>query len=74
MKEFEDKSHLFIARLLNDKVDDVVWVRVLCPTLEPKKVYKNAQVRKTMKKFKEYNKMTLTLKQNIEMNLNLRSM
>ena len=28
MNEFEDKSHLLIARLLNDMVDDVVWVRV----------------------------------------------
>ena len=38
MKEFEDKSHLLIARSLNDMVDDVVWVRVLNPELEPKKV------------------------------------
>ena len=44
MNEFEDKSHLLIARLLNDMVDDVVWVRVLNPTLEPKKVYKNARI------------------------------
>ena len=43
MKEFEDKSHLLIARLLNDMIDDV-WVRVLNPTLEPKKVYKNATI------------------------------
>ena len=35
MKEFEDKSHLLIARSLNDMVDDVVWVRLLNPTLEP---------------------------------------
>ena len=45
MKEFEDKSHLLIARSLNDMVDDVVWVRVRNPTLEPKKVYKNARIR-----------------------------
>ena len=38
MKEFEDKSHLLIARSLNDMVEDVVWVRVLNPTLEPKKI------------------------------------
>ena len=44
MKEFEDKSHLLIARSLNDMVDDVVWVRVLNPTLQPKKVYKNARI------------------------------
>ena len=44
MKEFEDKSHLLIARSLNDMVDDVVWVRVLNSTLEPKKVYKNARI------------------------------
>ena len=54
MKEFEDKSHSLIARSLNDMIDDVVWVRVLNPTLEPKKIYKNARiefVRKTLKKF-----------------------
>ena len=44
LKEFEDKSHLLIARSLNDMVDDVVWVRVLNPTLEPKKFYKNARI------------------------------
>ena len=44
MKEFEDKSYLLIARSLNDMVDDVVWVRVLNPTLEPKKFYKNARI------------------------------
>ena len=44
LQEFEDKSHLLIARSLNDMVDDVVWVRVLNPTLEPKKVYKNARI------------------------------
>ena len=44
MKEFEDKSHLLTARSQNDMVDDVVWVRVLNPTLEPKKVYKNARI------------------------------
>ena len=44
MKEFEDKSHLLIARSLKDMVDDVVWVRVLNPTLEPKEVYKNARI------------------------------
>ena len=44
MKEIEDKSHLLIARSLNDMVDDVVWVRVLNPTLEPKKVWKNARI------------------------------
>ena len=44
MKEFEDKSQLLIARSLNEMVDDVVWVRVLNPTLEPNKVYKNARI------------------------------
>ena len=44
MKEFEDKSHLIIAKSLNDMVDDVVWVRVLNPTLVSKKVYKNARI------------------------------
>ena len=44
MKGFEDKSHLLIARSLNDMVDDVVWVRALNPTIEPKKVYKNARI------------------------------
>ena len=44
MKEFEDKSHLLKARSLNDMVDDVVWVRVLSPTLEPMKVYKNSRI------------------------------
>ena len=29
MKQFEDQSHLLIARLLKDMVDDVVWVQVL---------------------------------------------
>ena len=44
MKDFEDKSHFLLAKSLNDTVDDVVWVRVLNPTLEPKKVYKNARI------------------------------
>ena len=44
MKRFEDKSHLLIARPLNDMKDDVVWVRVLNPILEPQKVYKNATI------------------------------
>ena len=44
MKDFEDKSNLLIARLLNDMVDDVVWVGGLNPTLEPKKVYKKARI------------------------------
>ena len=44
LKGFEDESNLFIAILLNDMVDDVVWVRVLNPTLEPKKVYKKARI------------------------------
>ena len=44
MKGFEDKSHSLIARSLNDMVNDVVWVRALNPTLEPKKVYKNARI------------------------------
>ena len=43
-KGFEDKSHLLIARSLNDMVDDVVWVRALNPTLEPMKVNKNARI------------------------------
>ena len=44
LKEFEDKSHLLIAQSLNDMVDDVVWVRVLNPTVGQKKVYKNARL------------------------------
>ena len=44
MKEFEDKSHLIIARSLNDMVDAVVWVRFRNPTLEPKKIYKSARI------------------------------
>ena len=44
MKEFEDKLPLLIARSRNDMVDDVVWVRVLNPTLEPKRVYKNVRI------------------------------
>ena len=76
MKEFEDKSQLLIARSLNDMVDDVVWVRVLKPTLEPKKITKmrESHVRKTLKKFQVYNKMTLTIiKKCIMMNLILRN-
>ena len=38
MKDLEVKLHLLIARSLNDTIDDVVWVRVLNPTLEPKTV------------------------------------
>ena len=34
LNEFEDESHLFRARSLNDLVEDVMWVRVLNPTLE----------------------------------------
>ena len=45
MKEFEDKSHFLIARSLNDMVDDIVWFRVMNPTLEPKKVYEYARKR-----------------------------
>ena len=44
MKEFKDKSHLIIARSLNDSADDVVWVCALNSKLEPKKVYKNARI------------------------------
>ena len=44
LKEFEDKSHLLIATSLNDMVDDVVWVRVLNPTVQQRKVYKNARI------------------------------
>ena len=44
MKEFEVKSHLLIARSLDDMVDEVVWVRVLNPTLAPKKFYKIARI------------------------------
>ena len=39
-KEFEDKTNLLIARSLNDKIDDVVWVRVLNTTLDHRKIYK----------------------------------
>ena len=44
LKEFENKSNLLIARLLNDMVDDVLWVRVLNPTVGQKKVYKIARI------------------------------
>ena len=44
MKEFDDKSHLLIARLLIDMVHDVAWVQVLGPTLEPKNFFKNARI------------------------------
>ena len=44
IKGFEDKSHLLIARSLNDMVDVVVWVQALNPTLESKKVYRNARI------------------------------
>ena len=39
-------------------VDDVAWVQVLNPTLEPKLFPKmlESHVRKTLKKFQEYNK------------------
>ena len=45
MKKFEDKSHLLIARSLIDMVDDVVWVRVLNPTLESEKVLQKCENR-----------------------------
>ena len=32
------------ARSLSDMVDDVIWVRVLNPTLVQKKVYKNSRI------------------------------
>ena len=44
MKEFKENSHFLIARLPNDMIDDVVCVRVLNATLQPKKVYKNARI------------------------------
>ena len=44
LKEFEEKSHLLIGRSLYDMVADVVWVRVLNPTVEQKKFYKNARI------------------------------
>ena len=71
MKEFEDKSHLLKANSLNDMVDDVVRVRVLISTLELGKFTKmpESHVRKTLKKFQENNKITLTIIQNIESNL-----
>ena len=70
-KGFEDKSHLSIARSLNDMVDDVVWVRALNPTLESKKVYKNARIAcaENIDKFQEYNKITLTIIKSIGTNL-----
>ena len=95
MEEFEEKSHLLIARSLSDMVDDAVWVRVLNPTLEEKKVYKNCKkteniaknkktlqkaenvykiCRKNLKSFYEHIKITLTIIQNIELNLILRCM
>ena len=40
MKEYEEKTHLLQARSLNDMVDDVVWVSVLNPTLENRKITK----------------------------------
>ena len=52
-------------------VDDVVWVRVLNPTLEEKKVDKNARIgcAKNIEKFQEYNKIALTIMENIGMDL-----
>ena len=64
MKEFEDKSHLLIARSLSDMVDDVIWVWILNPTLEQKKIYKKmpeSHVWKTLKAFHEFKKITLTI-------------
>ena len=43
MKVFEDKSHLLIARSLSELVDDV-WLRVLKPKLEQKKIYRNTRI------------------------------
>ena len=34
INEFEDKSHLLRARSLKNLVDDIIWVRILNPTLE----------------------------------------
>ena len=54
-------------------VDDVVWVQVLNPTLEQKKIYKNEKSH-MRKNFQEYSKVTLTIKQNIEKYFTLRRM
>ena len=55
-------------------VDDVVWVWVLNPTLEPKKVYKNARIAfaENIESFLLYNKITLTIMENKGMNLILK--
>ena len=50
MKEFDDKSHLLIARLLIDMVDDVAWAQVLNPTLEPKLFPKMRESEKQIEK------------------------
>ena len=74
MKEFENKSHFLIARSLCDLVDAIVWV--LNPTLEQKKAYKNARIASAeiIEKVSKIQKITLTILQNIEMNLILRTM
>ena len=74
MKEFENKSHLLIARSLSNLVDAIVWV--LNPTLEQKKAYKNARIAsaENIEKVSKIQKITLTIVQNIEMNLILRIM
>ena len=45
LKEFEDKSHFLIARSPNDMVDDIVWVRVLNPTVEQKESLQKSENR-----------------------------
>ena len=75
MKRVEGKSHLLIARQLNDMIDDVVWVRLLNPILEPQKVYKNATTAcvENIEKFQKYNKLTLSTKLIITANHSNRS-
>ena len=75
MKEFEDKSHLLIARSLNEMVDDVVWVRVLNPKLEPKKVYRNARIEcaENIEKISRVQQNNPDNKKSIGMNLILRN-
>ena len=70
MKEFEDKSHFLIARSLNDMVDDIVC-SISEPYFSTKEIYKNARIAcaKTLKKFKDYSKVTLKIIENLQMNL-----
>ena len=66
MKKFEDKSHFIKARPLSGMVDFVVWYIRRKESLQK---CENRICGIYRKKFQEYNKITLALIQNIEMNL-----